>query len=265
MRIDVLLVRPRPGKISPIMPEMIARLEESGAHVTVRYPDEEGSDAAGPPDDEVALCVLKAKTPAALELARRYDEAGIATFNPYPVTELCRDKVATTQALADAGVPVPQTWSVTDPTDLAPLLADGPLILKPTRGSQGQGIEIVRDEAALTAYRIGAEPIMAQRFHQPDGKDRKIYRIGSEVFCVERIWPPVTHEDKLGRLIELRPEVEQIARDCGPALGIDTYGVDIIEHQGEPYVVDLSSFPGFKGVPDAARRLADRVLAAARA
>ncbi len=33
--------------------------------------------------------------------------------------------------------------------------------------------------------------------------------------------------------------------------------------KGHPYVVDLSSFPGFKGVPDAALRLADYIYAAA--
>ena len=34
------------------------------------------------------------------------------------------------------------------------------------------------------------------------------------------------------------------------------YGVDIIESGGKPYVVDISSMPGFKGVPDAASHLA---------
>src|SRR5207247_9306136 len=38
---------------------------------------------------------------------------------------------------------------------------------------------------------------------------------------------------------------------CGQAFGIDLYGVDIIESEGKPYVVDMCSIPGFKGVPDA--------------
>jgi hypothetical protein len=33
---------------------------------------------------------------------------------------------------------------------------------------------------------------------------------------------------------------------------------------GRPFVVDISSFPGFKGVPDAPPRLAAYILAAAR-
>src|SRR2546425_8664481 len=44
-----------------------------------------------------------------------------------------------------------------------------------------------------------------------------------------------------------------ISLRCGRAFGIDLYGVDIIESEGMPYVVDMCSIPGFKGVPDAPR------------
>src|SRR2546427_663659 len=50
--------------------------------------------------------------------------------------------------------------------------------------------------------------------------------------------------------------------DAGPVV-IDLYGVDIIESDGKPYVVDVSSLPGFKGVPDAPRLLAQHIYAAA--
>nr|NLD40516.1 ATP-grasp domain-containing protein [Actinomycetales bacterium] len=257
MKIDVLLVRHPANRPSPVMPAMIEHLEAAGATVRRVYPDE---GATVPAPGEVDLVVLKSKTPAALELARQYHEAGIASFNTYPVTVLCRDKIATTRALEQGGVPVPTTWAVQDATELATHLADGPLIVKPYRGSQGRGIEVVRTPEELGGIDHGGDVILAQRYMEPDGKDRKIYRIGDEVFCVERVWPPTNYEEKLGRLVEIPPAVEAAARASGDALGIDTYGVDIIEHHGEPYVVDLSSFPGFKGVPDAGARLARRIL-----
>lgn len=263
MRIDILLVKNPVAKANAVMPPTIQILQEKGVDVQLRYPDQLGHDAPVPGPGEVDLCVLKAKTPAALAIAHRYHEAGVATFNPYPISELCRDKVATTHRLAEAGVPVPHTWLVDGIERLIPALDDGPIIVKPVRGSQGVGVQVVEDEAAVRALQTDGEALMAQRYLAPDGLDRKVYRIGDELFCVERVWPPVTAEDKLGRLIDLPAEQERVARDCGSALGIDTYGVDIIEHQGRPYVVDLSSLPGFKGVPDAARRLADRFLAAA--
>src|SRR5205823_8899021 len=49
---------------------------------------------------------------------------------------------------------------------------------------------------------------------------------------------------------------------CGAALGIDLFGVTVVQSGGKPYVVDMTSIPGFKGVPDAARRLAEYIYAA---
>lgn len=262
MNITVLRVRHPETKKSPIIGEMIQRLTAGGAQVTSVYPDEiavENVELAA-----TDLVVLKAKTPAALVLARRYHEAGVRTFTHYPVTELCRDKIVTNQVLSDAGVPIPATYSVDRATQLAPLLDDGPLVVKPYRGSQGQGVQVVHTAHELLDIDHGGDPVMAQRYYAPDSKDLKIYRIGDEVFGVERPWPPQTYEDKIGRLVDLSDEVRHIAFACGDALGIDLYGVDVILHQGRPWVVDLSSFPGFKGVPDAGRRLADHILRTAR-
>ena len=62
---------------------------------------------------------------------------------------------------------------------------------------------------------------------------------------------------------ELAPLLDG-GRRCGQAFGTDLFGVDIIESGGRPYVVDMSSIPGFRGVPDAAVRLAEYLYAAAR-
>jgi hypothetical protein len=47
-------------------------------------------------------------------------------------------------------------------------------------------------------------------------------------------------------------------------VGADTFGFDIVLSGGEPYVVDLSGLPGFKGVPRAEPRLAAWISGAAR-
>ena len=47
------------------------------------------------------------------------------------------------------------------------------------------------------------------------------------------------------------PEVRRIALAAGRALGLTLYGLDIIESDEGPVVVDANYFPGYKGVPDA--------------
>jgi ribosomal protein S6--L-glutamate ligase len=255
MRVAFLLVRHPPDRVSPVIPEVIRRLSDRGIAVDPIYPD----DGAEPESVGYDLCVLKAKTDRALHCAEALHARGCATLNPYPVAALCRDKIATTRVLARSGVPVPSTYVAPSARDLAPLLDGGPLIVKPYRGSQGRGIRVVDRPEDLGALELGSDPVMAQRYLPPDEPDHKIYRIGEEFFCVQQTWPPKTYADKVGRRTPVTGTIRELAERCGTALGIDLYGVDVIIHDGRPYVVDLSSFPGFKGVPDVARRLADYI------
>jgi ribosomal protein S6--L-glutamate ligase len=206
--------------------------------------------------------VLKSGSELALSLAGALHEAGATIVNPYPVAAACRDKVIATSVLQSAGVPTPETYLAAHVGELAPLLDQGPLVVKPYRGTNGVGVHTVWDPDQLDDVAHGGV-IFAQRYHKPEGRDRKIYVIGGQVFGVKRVWPARTYEEKLGEPFTITRELREIALACGRAFGIELYGLDIIVSDGRPYVVDISSFPGFKGVPDASLRLADYIYAAA--
>ena len=176
---------------------------------------------------------------------------------------MLRDKIITFQILLAADVPVPETYAVSRLDQLTPLLEEGPLVVKPYKGSDGRGVHVVWDADELDQEPSRGEPLFAQRYHEPQGRDRKIYCIGGQLFGVKRVWPAHTYQEKLGEPFTITPELHEIALACGRTFGIDFYGLDIIESDGKPYVVDMSSFPGFKGVPDAALRLADYIFATA--
>jgi ribosomal protein S6--L-glutamate ligase len=259
MRIAFLLFRHPPGRVSPIMPEVVRRLARRGAQVTAIHPEEQVSDL-GALRVEHDLYVLKSGSEVALSVAGALDALGASILNSHAVSTRCRDKIVATRILQSAGVPVPDTYVAQDPVELAWALERGPLVVKPYRGSQGRGVRVVREPAELA----GDGPVIAQRYHPPDGRDHKLYCIGGEIFGVRRVWPVRSYRDKLGEPFAVAPEIRDIALRCGRAFGIDLYGLDVIFSGGTPYVVDISSFPGFKGVPDAAARLADHLYAAAR-
>jgi ribosomal protein S6--L-glutamate ligase len=187
--------------------------------------------------------------------------AGANILNPYPVTAALRDKVAATCILQAAGVPCPDTYVTSNPKLFATLLDAGPLVVKPYRGSQGRGVHVVWDADELDDIPADNGPVFAQRYHRPEGVDRKIYCVGGQLFGVLRVWPAKTYEEKLGEPFTITRELKEIALRCGQALGVELYGLDVIISEGKPYVVDISSFPGFKGVPDAALRIADYIHA----
>lgn len=210
------------------------------------------------------LYVLKKIDGLAWSVAGALHVQGATIVNPYPVTAALRDKIVAFRVLQAAGVATPATYTGSHPMLLAPLLDGGPLVVKPLDGTGGFGVQVIRTLAELEALPvIRTAPVFAQRYHPPDGRDRKIYAIGGRLFGVKKVFPARTQEEKHGEPFTPTAEMQDIARRCGEAFGIDLYGVDIIESDGRTYVVDMSTVPGFKGVPDAPIHLAAYVRAAA--
>jgi ribosomal protein S6--L-glutamate ligase len=243
------------------MPEVLRLLEDWGCQVDVIYPEEQVSSLSEV-RVEYDLYVLKSGTDLALSMAGALHAVGARILNPYPVAAAMRDKIVAMRILHAAGLPVPETYITSDPQHLASLLDAGPLVLKPYRGSQGRGIHIVWDADELDDVPNDEGPVFAQRYHKPEGEDHKIYVIGEQMFGVKRIFPARTYEEKIGVPFTITPELQELARRCSRAFGIELFGFDVVMSGGRPYVVDIQSFPGFKGVPDAALRLADYIYSA---
>ena len=244
------------------IPLVIRALEELGAVVDLIHPLAGVTDLSNV-RVEHDLYVLKQQSGLALSLAGVLHAQGAAIVNPYPVSLALRDKIVMSRILQAAGVSTPATYVTSHPDKLAPLLEAGPLIVKPYQGTGGYGIRIIRSAAELADVPASKDPVLAQRYHPPQGRDRKMLSIGGRIFGVKKVFPRRTEAEKDGEPFTPASELCEIARRCGQAFGIDLYGVDIIESDGTPYVVDMNSFPGFKSVPDAPLRLAKYLYAAA--
>jgi ribosomal protein S6--L-glutamate ligase len=260
MRICMIMVRYPQMRQTSIFPEVSRILKEWGVNVDIMFPQEVTANI-GDLEVEHDLYVLKSKSEAALSLAGLLHAAGANILNPYPLVRMMGNKVIATRVLKEAGVPVPDSYVAPNARMLAPLLNDGPLVVKPSLGSMGRGVHVVWDVDHLDDISSNMEMVFAQRYQKPEGLDHKIYCIGGQVFGVKRVWPCKTYEDKIGEPFSITPELRDIALRCGKAFGVELYGLDVIWSEGKPYVVDISSFPGFPGVPDASLRIADNIFA----
>lgn len=260
-RIGFLLPR-YPQQSKSYMPQVVRALADAGAVVDVIHPLERAVDLS---QVQVRhdLYVLRQMSRLALSLAGVLHEQGAAIVNPYPATVALRDRVIKSRVLQIAGVATPPTYVASTSDQLAPMLEEGPLVVKPYQEGGGYGIRIVRTPAELADVDYGRDPIFAQRYYPPQGRDCKIYAIGEQLFGVKKVFPRRTEAEKLGEPFTLTPEFRDIARRCGRAFKIDLYGVDIIMSDGTAYVVDMDSIPGYKGVPDAPMLLARYFYAAA--
>jgi len=245
------------------MPAVMRTLAEWGVIVEVIHPRDHAVELSTV-RVEHDLYVLKKISGPAVSIAGVLHAQGAAIVNPYPITMALRDKVITSRLLQAAGVPTPATYVASHLHQLAPLLDGGPLVVKPVGGTEGFGVRIVRTLSELAAVPAGKDPLFAQRYHPPQGRDRKIYSIGGRLFGVKKIFPARTEAEKHGEPFIPTPELCEITLRCSRALGIDLFGIDIIESEERPYVVDMSSMPGFKGVPDAPSYLASYLYDAAK-
>lgn len=180
-------------------------------------------------------------------------------LNTYESTMQVRDKLLTAKRLMNAGIPTPEAYVTSDLTGLKMLAGASPIVVKPNHGHRGQGITIARRPADLDGRYQGEQILFAQRYVSGDGRDLKAYAIGQQTFGVKRVFPARTLAEKQGEAYPLTDELDDIVLRCGEVFGLDLYGVDIIETAEGPFVLELNCWPGYKGVPHAARLLADYI------
>ena len=253
MRIGILV-----RWVNPVIAQMAKQLESRGVTVDFIF-----SEALDTPINEFRiehdLYLIKSGTATTMSLAGMLHAMGAPMLSPFPIVTLLRDKLIVNRLLHEAGIPIPETYIVPTPDALVPHLETGPLIVKPYSGTRGIGVELVNHPDELKNI-PETQPIMAQRYHEPDDLDRcdhKVFRIGEQVFGVRRSWPIKTYSDKLGEPFDVPEELRDITMRCGDVFGgIELYGLDIVISKGQPYVVDFNKFGSYMGVPNAPELLA---------
>src|SRR5262249_19986275 len=143
MKIGVITKREKATKSGSVMQESIGLLESRGVSFELIYPEDTRVDIASIKAN-CDLYLLKSGTEAALSLAGVLHSIGAKILNPYPTVAAMRDKIVSTKMLALADVPLPETWFATKPEQLADLLKEGSIVVKPFwAASQGRGVQII--------------------------------------------------------------------------------------------------------------------------
>lgn len=255
MRICFLVDRKLGDPKSPVMNAAALGLEQRGYTVSsVLFSDLRTNIASAAV--EADLYISKASSELQISLAGILHDRGARLLNTWQSSSYVRDKARVTAALAAAGIPVPESLIASDIEGAAEALGGLPVIVKPVRGTSGNGIEIIRSKS--DAERLPRGPHFVQRFDRLNGDDLKAYVIGEQVSIVRRPFPAQTMSDKLGTIVKDR-DLEAIAMKAGRMFGLEIFGVDIIETSRGPVVVDVNACPGFVGAEDAGRRLADYI------
>jgi RimK family alpha-L-glutamate ligase len=186
------------------------------------------------------------------ELAR-LEGAGVKVLNRPRALVAAHDKLATSRALAEAGVPHPRTTHVAAPSEVVTI--DGPFVVKPRFGSWGRDVMLCEDAAALRrhlaeiAHRpwFSAHGALVQELVPPQGHDVRVVVAGcSVVGAVRRVAAPGEWRTNvaLGAVrepVEPSQDIIELATRAAGAIEADLVGVDLLPTpDGGHVVVELN-------------------------
>ncbi|MFI5532040.1 RimK family alpha-L-glutamate ligase [Kitasatospora sp. NPDC051853] len=223
----------------PLLVATAALLEAAGHRVEWGEPDLA---------DPAEVYLLKARTPAALGLARELELRGSVVLNSAAATGNCQDREWMAATALAAGLPFVETSA--EPRF--------PAVVKSRYSRKDDlvaGVRSAEELAELTA-RWPGEPVVYQPYLPGDGWDHKLWVVGEQVFGELR------RSELAGgarESVDHRPRWPELALRAGEAFGLSVYGVDVLEVAGEPVVVDVNAFPGIRGQAGAPEALAELV------
>lgn len=259
---------------TPRHPVIAVALQKLSVRHSVRFSDVRSLTGQQAVEQEATypqadLYLLKSHAPQALELAQYLEHHGAQVVNSWSSSVACQDRVLMSQRMQDAHLPWPNTRFF---TSLAVLLEQAnlaevmsyPCIIKSHYSHRNDLVEKIDTAAELAALAPtwNNEPIVIQDFTASDGWDIKLWVIDQKIFAARRrtpLEPGAAKEDIPLQDHELPDEWIRIVRQTGHIFDLRLYGVDLLISEQGPVVVDVNSFPGFRGVPGADDALVDLV------
>lgn len=170
-------------------------------------------------------------------------------LNPPRSLIAAHDKLATSRALADAGVAHPRTVQVTAPTAHIPI--EPPVVAKPRFGSWGRDVVLCPDTPSLRrslaelAHRrwFKSHGALVQELVPPQGEDLRLLVAGGKaVGAIRRVAAPGEWRTNVAlgatRLpVEPPLEARALATAAARAIEADLVGVDLLPRPDGGYVV----------------------------
>jgi len=220
--------------------------------------------------DEVSAIIVRPIGRCSLEQAiYRMDvlyalqDYGVKIINKPSAIEKCIDKFRSLYILHMHGIPVPRTM-VSENANLAyrslPLLKSKSIVIKPIFGSRGHGSTRIRLRdrdvlwEVLHSLSFTRHVLYLQEYLPHKGKDIRAFVIGDKIIAaMYRVAPGmwktnISQGARPIRIDKLDPEIEEIVLKSAKLLECEIAGVDVLVIDNKPYLLELNSQPGWRGL-----------------
>lgn len=197
-----------------------------------------------------------------LAVLRQFEQMGVSTINSALGIARSRDKLHAMQILSRHDIGLPQTAFVTrreDVLDAIDRVGGAPVIIKLLEGTQGVGVILADSvkvaQAIIETLHSTKQNVLIQKFvKESKGKDFRAFVVGDRVIAAMRRqaqgdeFRSNVHRGGSATAVELSEEYQSQAVRAAQVLGLRVAGVDMLEGNDGPQIMEVNSSPGLEGI-----------------
>ncbi len=200
-----------------------------------------------------------------MAVLRQFQSAGAWCLNDAEAIGASRDKLLAHQLLGRAGIGMPVTAFAHSPKDtkhLVGLVGEAPVVLKLLSSTQGRGVVLAETtkaaESLVDAFRGLDANFLVQGFvKEAAGADVRCFVVGNRVVAAMKRQAAAgefrsnLHRGGVASAIKLSKQERVTAVRAARTLGLNVAGVDILQSDSGPMVLEVNSSPGLEGIESA--------------
>ncbi|MGK0373828.1 MAG: ribosomal protein S6--L-glutamate ligase [Arenicella sp.] len=198
-------------------------------------------------------------------VVRQFEMMGTFSVNESVAISRSRDKLRSLQLLSRQGIGLPRTGFANksnNTKDLIKTVGGAPLVIKLLEGTQGIGVVLAETnksaEAIIEAFMGLNANILVQAFvKEANGADIRCFVVGNKVVAAmkrqggEGEFRSNLHRGGSATLFKLSPQERATAVAAAKAMGLGVCGVDLLQSNSGPVVMEVNSSPGLEGIEKA--------------
>ena len=193
---------------------------------------------------------------------RQFEQMDVYTPNTSNGIANSRDKLRATQILSRHEIGMPGTSFVRNKADVLPaieLVGGAPVVIKLLEGTQGIGVILAPDtsvaEGIIETLQSTKHNVLIQQFiTESKGRDIRALVVGDRVVGAMRRtaqgeeFRSNVHRGGSVEAVQLDEEYERTAVRAAQIMGLRVAGVDMLEGNDGPLVMEVNSSPGLEGI-----------------
>jgi len=195
-------------------------------------------------------------------VVRQFEQMDVFPANSSWGITNSRDKLRSLQILSRHHIGIPQTTFVRDRADILPAIervGGAPVVIKLIEGTQGVGVILADSvkiaEAIIETLHSTRQNVLVQKFvKESRGRDVRAFVVGDQVVAAMRRIAQGTefrsnvHRGGLTEAVELDDRYRETAVRAAQIMGLRIAGVDMLESDSGPQVMEVNSSPGLEGI-----------------